>query len=77
MRIRMYDPDGINPYGREVAVSLSELGHDVVGWIPRGTEWLPRNVRWHVVLPAHGLLLLPAVPWAAPEGFYLLGSLCK
>lgn len=47
----VYDPDGLNPYGRELAVILSSLGHRVEVLTTRDAEWAPPRVTTHAVLP--------------------------
>ena len=49
-RVVVYDPDGVNPYGRELAAQLAAR-YDVTVVIPGDAEWRPRGVRVLPVLP--------------------------
>jgi hypothetical protein len=64
LRVGMYDPDAVNPYGREVARLLAEHGeHQVRIVVPVDTEWLPAssNVLAVRALPANRRLGTRAV----------------
>lgn len=37
----MYDPDGVNPYGRELACQLADAGYDVTTLTAADAEWRP------------------------------------
>lgn len=37
----VYDPDGINPYGRELAADLRTRGHHITALIPVDAAWCP------------------------------------
>ncbi|HEU0132127.1 MAG TPA: glycosyltransferase [Mycobacteriales bacterium] len=50
-RVVVYDPDGINPYGREIAAQLAARGLAVTAVVPGDAEWRPRGVRTLAVLP--------------------------
>jgi hypothetical protein len=53
MRITVYDTDGDNPYGREVAMLVA--GHaDVKTILPVDVGWLPEKLRHRRILPANG-----------------------
>ena len=43
-RVTLYDPDGLNPYGREVAVLLHRAGHQVRLLIPTDAAWAPEDI---------------------------------
>lgn len=49
-RVVVYDPDGVNPYGRELAAQLAAR-YDVTVVIAGDAEWRPRGVRVLPVLP--------------------------
>lgn len=53
MRITVYDTDGANPYGREVAVLVAEHA-DVEAILPVDVGWLPEQLRHRRLLPANG-----------------------
>lgn len=50
-RVVVYDPDGVNPYGRELAAQLAAAGHRVTAVIPGDAEWRPAGVDVRAVLP--------------------------
>ena len=52
--VTVYDPDGLNPYGREVAATLSRGGHSVRLLAPADVAWLPDDIEVLRVLPATG-----------------------
>jgi hypothetical protein len=47
----VYDPDGLNPYGREVAALLTAYGRPATALTAYDAEWLPAGTR--NVLPAN------------------------
>lgn len=53
--VTVYDPDGLNPYGREVAALLAHAGHTVRLLAPADAEWIPLGVDAALILPATGL----------------------
>ncbi len=52
-RVVVYDPDGLNPYGREIGLLFRELGHEVEVLTTVDAEWRPGGVRTVGVLPAN------------------------
>jgi hypothetical protein len=50
-RVVVYDPDGVNPYGRELAAQLAEAGYAVTAVVAADAEWRPAGVRTLAVLP--------------------------
>lgn len=46
----VYDPDGVNPYGRELAAQLAAFGYRVTAVVPGDAEWRPPGVRTLAVL---------------------------
>jgi glycosyltransferase involved in cell wall biosynthesis len=49
-RVVVYDPDGVNPYGRELAAQLADR-YDVTAVIAADAPWRPPGVRSLAVLP--------------------------
>jgi hypothetical protein len=49
-RVVVYDPDGVNPYGRELAAQLAASGYRVTAVVPGDAEWRPPGVRTLAVL---------------------------
>lgn len=41
----IYDPNDINPYGRELAILLAQSGRDTVSMMPRRVAWAPDGLR--------------------------------
>lgn len=54
LQVTVYDPDGLNPYGREIAALLTRAGHFVRLLTPADVEWIPEGVVGLRVLPAVG-----------------------
>ena len=52
-RVVVYDPDGVNPYGRELAAQLAAAGHAVTAVVPADAGWRPPGVRTLAVLPGN------------------------
>jgi glycosyltransferase involved in cell wall biosynthesis len=50
-RVVVYDPDGVNPYGRELAAQLAAAGCEVTAVVAADVEWRPPGVRTMAVLP--------------------------
>ncbi len=50
-RVVVYDPDGVNPYGRELAAQLAEAGYEVTAVVAGDAEWRPSGVDVRAVLP--------------------------
>lgn len=46
----VYDPDGVNPYGRELAAQLSAGGYAVTAVVPGDAAWRPPGVTVRAVL---------------------------
>lgn len=58
-RVTIFDTDGKNPYGREVAMLIA--GHvDVEALLPSDVGWVPDGLRHRPILPANGPAKLPA-----------------
>ncbi len=51
-RVVVYDPNGINPYGTELACLLAETGFEVRAFAARDVEWKPAVLCVRAVLPA-------------------------
>ena len=52
-RVVVYDPDGVNPYGRELAAQLAAR-YAVTAVIPADAAWRPPGVRVVAALPYNG-----------------------
>ena len=52
-RVVVYDPDGINPYGRELAAQLAAAGYAVTAVVAADARWRPPGVRTLAVLPGN------------------------
>jgi glycosyltransferase involved in cell wall biosynthesis len=70
-RVVVYEPDGINPYGREVAGLLASVGLDVELLLPRDAVWRPDGVRVRDTLPRNGPATRYLQAWA------LFRTLCR
>ncbi|MGL5734643.1 MAG: glycosyltransferase [Beijerinckiaceae bacterium] len=54
LHITVFDTDGGNPYGREVAALLQVSGYHVEAILPSDTGWLPDGLKAQLCLPANG-----------------------
>ena len=55
-RVLVYEPDGVNPYGRELAALLAKSGREISLFIAADVKWAPKHisVETYRVLPANG-----------------------
>jgi glycosyltransferase involved in cell wall biosynthesis len=69
-RVVVYEPDGVNPYGREIALLLAASGLDVCVVLAQDAGWTPPAVGVRRTLPRNG----PA-PHRTLQAFALARSL--